>query len=91
MYVDPRGGRGRWGIHRRCWNQNRVHCRQSAAKSSARLHSRAQLEVAEPPITFTEGGLEGFSRGLSPPGCLPKGFPPLEAVCAVRDRNREKR
>lgn len=89
MYVVPKGGRGRRWIHRGRWHQNRVHCKQSAAKSSARLQGRAQLADAEPPITFTGGGLEGFSCGLSPPGCLPMGFPSLEAsVCAVRNRNR---
>lgn len=79
--------RGGW-IHRRCWHQNRVHCKQSAAKSSARLQGRAQLADGEPPLTLTEGGLEGFSCGLSLPGGLPMDFPSLEAsVCAVRDRS----
>lgn len=76
-------------IHGGCWHQNRVNCKHSAAKSSARLQGRAQLADGEPPITFTGGGLEGFSRALSPPGFLATGFPSLGAsVCAVRDRNR---
>ena len=75
-------------IHGGCRHQNRVNCKHSAAKSSARLQGRAQLADGEPPITFTEGGLEGFSRALSPPGFLATGFPSLGAsVCAVRDRN----
>lgn len=45
------------------------------------------MAEAEPLITFTEGGLEGFSYTLSPAGCLEMGFPSLGAsVCAVRDR-----
>ncbi len=79
-----------WWIHRWSWHQNRVHCKHSAAKSSAKLH-RAQLEDAEVPITFTEGGLDGFLCVLSPPGCLAMGFPSLGAsVCTVRDRNTER-
>lgn len=90
MYVVPKGAGLGVEIHRGGWHQNRVHCKQSAAKRSARLQGRAQLADGEPPITFTEGGLEGFSCGLSPPGRLPMGFPSLEAsVCATRDRTRQ--
>lgn len=84
-FLKGAGGIG--GVHRGRRHQFRVHCRQSAAKSSARLQGRAQLSDCEPPITFTEGGLEGFSCGL--PGCLSMDFPSLEvSVCAVRDRER---
>lgn len=92
MYVVPRGAGLGWRIHRGSCHQNRVHCKQSAAKSSARLQGRAQLADGEPPITFTEGGLEGFSYALSPPGCPAMGFPLLKvSVCAVREGQRERR
>lgn len=82
---------GGGGIHRGHWHQNRVHCRQSAAKSSARLQGRGQLADGKPPITLTEGGLEGVSRGRSLPGCLPLDFPSLErSGCAVGDRGKRE-
>lgn len=64
---------------------------QSAARSSARLQVCAHLAGGEPPITFTEGGLEAMTYGLSATGCRAMGLrSTVESVSAVRDKGRER-